>query len=70
VEGSSEFYELSYWIQLCSKVLKYPTVYSVAYKFFKITEVSSETYGIIFTIHLISRCEVKLENFEKIDRNI
>ncbi len=24
-EGRSEFYELSYWIQVCSKNLKYPT---------------------------------------------
>ncbi len=27
LEGGSEFYELSYWIRLCSKVLKYPTRY-------------------------------------------
>jgi hypothetical protein len=27
MEGGYEFYELSYWIWQCSKVLKYPTGY-------------------------------------------
>ena len=27
-EGGSKFYELSYWIWVCSKALKYPTGYN------------------------------------------
>jgi hypothetical protein len=28
-DSGSEFYELSYWIRFCSKVLKYPSGYPI-----------------------------------------